>query len=328
MGLLDVPILTMPQTLQNWGRRLVTSLITTRPVPKHIAFIMDGNRRFADQRSLKIYDGHSLGYQRLIDALEWCLDLGVSCVSVYAFSIDNYQRSTEEVSALMSLAETKLLSILTERNVLKKHGVRVQIIGDLTLAPPSVQQAAAAAMQATAHHNMAALNICFSYTSSHELCCALENNNNNNNTLSDRLWTSGCPDIDLLIRTSGERRLSDFMLWQSRNALLVFTRVLWPEFGFLDLIAALAEYQTHRPHLLLLQQQQRRHCCASVPIDNITTLVNIRTTDSNINNRNGKSRRGLLESPRAVAKSPPASPSSKSSSSSLGEDEPSSNMSR
>jgi ditrans,polycis-polyprenyl diphosphate synthase len=335
MGLLDLPILTIPQTLQSWGRRLVTSLMTTRPVPKHIAFIMDGNRRFADRRSLKTYDGHSLGYQRLIDALEWCLDLGVSCVSVYAFSIDNYQRSTDEVSALMSLAETKLLSIISERKVLKRHGVRVKIIGDLTLAPPSVQQAAAAAMQATAHHDRATLNICFSYTSSHEICCALDNNtynnddtvgnrkNNNNRSsrdaLSDRLWTSGCPDIDLLIRTSGERRLSDFMLWQSRNALLVFTRVLWPEFGFLDLISALAEYQTHRPHLLLLQQQQQQGCL-SVPMDNTTELFNIRTTDNN--NRNEKNRRGQLESPRAVAKSPPASPSSNSSSS-LGEDEPS-----
>jgi hypothetical protein len=188
-------------------------------------------------------------------------------------------------------------------------------------------------MQATAHHDRATLNICFSYTSSHEMCCALESNNSNNDdtvgyrkknnnrnssdTLSDRLWTSGCPDIDLLIRTSGERRLSDFMLWQSRNALLVFSRVLWPEFGFLDLITALVEYQKYRPRLLLLQQQQQR---CLLPIDNTTELVNIRTTDNN--NRNEKNRRGQLESPRAVAKSPPASPSSKSSSS-LGEDEPS-----
>lgn len=93
-------------------RQLIAWVLRSRPVPKHIAFIMDGNRRFAEKRQLRKAQGHTFGYQRLIKALEWCLDLGVECVSVYAFSIDNYHRSQEEVDTLMQLAEDKLAHML------------------------------------------------------------------------------------------------------------------------------------------------------------------------------------------------------------------------
>lgn len=100
--------------LSGWARRSAAAALVAggRPVPRHIAFIMDGNRRFAEARSLRKVEGHSFGYSRLIDALEWCLELGVRCVSVYAFSIDNYRRSSEEVATLMQLAEEKLAHML------------------------------------------------------------------------------------------------------------------------------------------------------------------------------------------------------------------------
>lgn len=102
------------ERLGGWARRAAAAALVAggRPVPRHIAFIMDGNRRFAEARSLRKVEGHSFGYRRLIDALEWCLELGVCCVSVYAFSIDNYRRSGEEVATLMQLAQEKLAHML------------------------------------------------------------------------------------------------------------------------------------------------------------------------------------------------------------------------
>jgi undecaprenyl pyrophosphate synthase len=107
------------ERLGGWARRSAAAVLSSahRPVPRHIAFIMDGNRRYAEARQLRKVEGHAYGYQRLIDALEWCLELGVSCVSVYAFSIDNYRRSGEEVSTLMELAEEKLAHMLQVRGV-------------------------------------------------------------------------------------------------------------------------------------------------------------------------------------------------------------------
>lgn len=223
---------------------------------------MDGNRRYAEQKSLKIVQGHTFGYQRLIQALEWCLDLGISCVSVYAFSIDNYKRSNEEVVTLMSLAEEKLSQMFEEQDVLHKHQVQVRIIGDLALAPRSVQAAAVKIMNATQHHNKAILNICLSYTSSRELQVALDRTslpkratNSTSTIIDDHMYTAGGPPVDILIRTSGESRLSDFMLRQSSHALLVFTRALWPEFSFLDLLHAIMQYQS-QCHVLRRARQE------------------------------------------------------------------------
>ncbi|KAL4451804.1 hypothetical protein ABPG75_007466 [Micractinium tetrahymenae] len=288
------------ERLGGWARRAAAAVLVAggRPVPRHIAFIMDGNRRFAEARSLRKVEGHAFGYRRLIDALEWCLELGVRCVSVYAFSIDNYRRSGEEVATLMQLAQEKLAHMLQECDVLTRHGVQVRVIGDLSLAPREVQAAAAAVMAATAHHDRAVLNLCFSYTASEELLHALDSlaasgssGSSGSNTgphaaagsnvaaasaalgssgsstdmgsspsaadLDQHLYTAGCPPVDLLVRTSGETRLSDFLLWQSRHALLIFTPVLWPDFGFADLVAAIMQFQRHSAHL------QRLRCAAA-----------------------------------------------------------------
>ncbi|KAL4419506.1 hypothetical protein ABPG77_002292 [Micractinium sp. CCAP 211/92] len=288
------------ERLGSWTRRAAAAALVAggRPVPRHVAFIMDGNRRFAEARSLRKVDGHSFGYRRLIDALEWCLELGVRCVSVYAFSIDNYRRSSEEVATLMQLAQEKLAHMLQEHDVLARHGVQVRVIGDLSLAPPAVQAAAAAVMAATAHHDRAVLNLCFSYSASEELLHALDcleatascvSAGSSANlpaarandaapeaaavggaagihgspgslqgspappALERHLYTAECPPVDLLVRTSGETRLSDFLLWQSRHALLAFTPVLWPDFGFLDLVAAVMQFQRHCAHLQRLR---------------------------------------------------------------------------
>lgn len=158
MGVFDL------QYLGSFLRRTVTYVLASQPVPKHIAIIMDGNRRYAERHLRSSLEGHTQGYTRLIDALEWCLQLGVKCVSVYAFSIDNYKRTAEEVTTLMKLAEEKLAAMLEEQDVLHRHSVQVRVIGDLTLAPVSVQRAAERIMSATWLNKGAILNICFSYT--------------------------------------------------------------------------------------------------------------------------------------------------------------------
>ena len=285
---------TMGRWMSTLLRRVATSIVSTSPVPNHVAFIMDGNRRYAETHHLRTIQGHSFGYQRLIQALEWCLDLGISCVSVYAFSVDNFKRSEEEVATLMQLAEEKLEYMLQEHDVLKRHGVQVRVVGDLSLAPPGVQHAAHNVMEATKHHSNAILNICFAYTyveeytniylytyihthilfsnncrSSEELQQAmdtflLENNDSSSTTHSylDHMYTRGCPPVDIVIRTSGERRLSDFLLLQSRHAFLVFSSVLWPDFGFLDLLTAIMQYQQKR-HVVVAAQA---HAAAAVAV--------------------------------------------------------------
>ncbi|EFN55960.1 hypothetical protein CHLNCDRAFT_10741, partial [Chlorella variabilis] len=249
-----------------WARRAAAAVLAAGPVPRHVALCMDGNRRYAQARHMRQVEGHTFGYRRLIDALEWCLELGVRYVSVYAFSIDNYRRCGEEVDTLMALAEEKLAHMLQEYDVLVRHGVQVRVVGDLSLAPAAVQVAATRIMEATAQHDRAVLNLCFSYTASEELQRALDDlaahpapsSSSGSGSLTaagldGQLYTRGCPPVDLLVRTSGETRLSDFLLWQCRHALLVFTPVLWPDFGFLDLVAAVLEFQRHAPRLQRLR---------------------------------------------------------------------------
>ena len=152
------------QCVETLTRRSVTTILKMGHIPAHVAFIMDGNRRFAERKNMESAQGHAHGYSRLLKALEWCLELGIVCVSVYAFSIDNYKRSKEEIDLLMELMESKLCSLLEDEVLLKKHDVRVQVIGNLTLAPPGVQLAAMRIMAATRERKRSTLNICFSYS--------------------------------------------------------------------------------------------------------------------------------------------------------------------
>ncbi|KAL0047546.1 hypothetical protein WJX82_006242 [Trebouxia sp. C0006] len=216
---------------------------------------MDGNRRFATNQGLQTITGHQQGYLKLLDALQWCLDLGVEAITVYAFSIDNFRRDPREVAALMCLAEEKLLDLLCHKDIIDTNKVQVRVIGNLSLLPARVQQAANQVMAATSHHRQFRLNICMAYTSRQEMAQAVHAVHQQvaegsiaavdvtADTIEQELYTQGCPPVDLLIRTSGEHRLSDFMLWQSRYAQLVFSNTLWPDYSFWHLLQALVQYQ-------------------------------------------------------------------------------------
>ncbi|XP_056413405.1 dehydrodolichyl diphosphate synthase complex subunit DHDDS isoform X2 [Hyla sarda] len=235
--------------------RLCANVLKAGPMPKHVAFIMDGNRRYAQKCHVERQEGHSQGFEKLAETLRWCLNLGICEVTVYAFSIENFKRSKEEVDGLMELARQKFTRLLEEKDKLQKHEVCIRVIGDLSLLPLDIQKLIAQAVLETKTYSKCFLNVCFAYTSRHEISNAvrevawgvqeglIEPSDVSENLLDQCLYTSNSPDPDLLIRTSGEVRLSDFLLWQTSHACLVFQSVLWPEYTFWNLCEAVLRYQ-------------------------------------------------------------------------------------
>lgn len=256
-------------------------------MPKHVAFIMDGNRRYAQKEHKERQEGHTQGFEKLAETLRWCLNLGIHEVTVYAFSIENFKRSKEEVDGLMELARQKFSRLLTEQENLEKHGVCIRVLGDLTLLPEDLQTLIAKAVVSTRAHNKCFLNVCFAYTSRHEIANAvkemawgveqglIKSSDVSEVLLSECLYSSNSPNPDLLIRTSGEVRLSDFLLWQTSYSCLVFQSVLWPEYSFWNLCEAILQFQLshrsiqkarelHREEQVLQQMESDRTCVAEI----------------------------------------------------------------
>jgi len=257
-----------------WWQSICMRILRCGELPKHVAFIMDGNRRFARENNLQKIEGHIHGFEKLAETLQWCNDLGIEQVTVYAFSIENYKRPSEEVESLLNLARDKFRRLIKEADRFAKEGVRVNVIGNLSLLPSDLQNLIFQAMEATSKNNKATLNVAFSYTSRDEMtnavkalanavdtgylevddisvdlierCFYTSLSNETGNTLSHRTKNS-CPD--LLVRTSGESRLSDFLLWQSSYSVTHFTDVLWPDFGLHHLMAAIFHYQSKNYHI-------------------------------------------------------------------------------
>ncbi|KAJ8289553.1 hypothetical protein GJAV_G00002620 [Gymnothorax javanicus] len=269
----------------NFIERLTANVLKAGPMPKHVAFIMDGNRRYARKRHVDRQEGHTQGFDKLAETLRWCLNLDIREVTVYAFSIENFKRSKEEVNGLMELAKQKFARLLEEQENLEKHGVCIRVLGDLSMLPLDLQQLIAKAVVSTRGHNKCFLNVCFAYTSRHEITNAvremawgveqglLKSSDVSELLLSKCLYSNNSPDPDLLIRTSGEVRLSDFLLWQTSYSCLVFQSVLWPEYSFWNLCEAILQYQLnylslqkaqdlHREKQALQQLEADRRCVA------------------------------------------------------------------
>ncbi|XP_052000419.1 dehydrodolichyl diphosphate synthase complex subunit DHDDS-like isoform X1 [Xyrauchen texanus] len=263
--------------------RLTANILKAGPMPKHVAFIMDGNRRYAQKKHVERKEGHTQGFDKLAETLRWCLNLGIHEVTVYAFSIENFKRSREEVDGLIELARQKFSRLLTEKENLEKHGVCIRVLGDLTLLPEDLQQLIAKAVVSTRAHNKCFLNVCFAYTSRHEIANAvkemawgveqglIKSSDVSEGLLSQCLYSSNSPNPDLLIRTSGEVRLSDFLLWQTSYSCLVFQSILWPEYSFWNLCDAILQYQLssqslqkardlHKEDQVLQQMEADRTC--------------------------------------------------------------------
>ncbi len=222
-------------------------------IPRHVAIIMDGNGRWARERMLPRPVGHREGMKSVREVVEAALEAGLEVLSLFAFSQENWQRPALEVSALMSLLEEY---IAKEARELDEQGVRVVFLGDLDRLGPAQRRAVDGVMAQTAHNAKLVLNLFISYGSRAELVRAarllaedvaagkLSPAQVDERALSERLFTAGCPDPDLLIRTSGEMRISNFLLWQLAYTELYISPVLWPDFGRAELYKAILDFQS------------------------------------------------------------------------------------
>ena len=221
------------------------------PTPRHIAIIMDGNGRWAKERGLPRIKGHEQGAESVRAVTEACVELGVEFLTVYAFSTENWRRPEAEVSALWALLEH---FISQETPTLMKNGVRLQAIGRLHELPESCQQALREAIALTAQNPATTLILALNYSGRTEIIdtvrefCRdvsaglIDPESPTEEAFSQRLYTRNYPDPDLLIRTSGELRLSNFLLWQLSYTEIYVTQKLWPDFGKPDLRDAIAEF--------------------------------------------------------------------------------------
>nr|XP_046255408.1 dehydrodolichyl diphosphate synthase complex subunit DHDDS [Scatophagus argus]XP_046255409.1 dehydrodolichyl diphosphate synthase complex subunit DHDDS [Scatophagus argus]XP_046255410.1 dehydrodolichyl diphosphate synthase complex subunit DHDDS [Scatophagus argus]XP_046255411.1 dehydrodolichyl diphosphate synthase complex subunit DHDDS [Scatophagus argus]XP_046255412.1 dehydrodolichyl diphosphate synthase complex subunit DHDDS [Scatophagus argus] len=267
----------------NLLEKFSANILKAGPMPKHVAFIMDGNRRFARKKNMGCLKGHMQGFNKLAETLRWCKHLNIQEVTVYAFSIENFKRTQDEVDGLMDLAREKFMKLLEERDNLEKHGVCIRVLGDLNLLPLDLQQLIAKAVVSTKAHNKCFLNVCFAYTSRYEITNAVREmawgveqdlikaSDVSEALLSECLYSNNSPNPDLLIRTSGEVRLSDFLLWQTSHSCIVFQSILWPEYSFWNLCEAILQYQLnyksiqkarelHQEHQALQQLEEDRVC--------------------------------------------------------------------
>ncbi|KAB8337184.1 hypothetical protein FH972_021489 [Carpinus fangiana] len=336
-------------------RDLLIGALKQGPIPRHVAFVMDGNRRFARHHHIETVEGHNLGFEALARILEVCYRAGVRVVTIYAFSIENFKRPKYEVDALMEMARVKLTQLAQHGELLDRYGASIRVLGQRHLIRADVLEAIDEAVNLTAHNDRAVLNVCFPYTSRDEITTAIRNtvadysrplpppgergsrpfsessitrNINStrlstlreeaspdtlpaaehvsasaepnftshstsslssaealeasspptshlhspefspqkvsNNaailpdpetitaqTLTDHMFTADCPPLDLLVRTSGVERLSDFMLWQCHeHTSIVFLKCLWPEFDLWQFLPVLVEWQWWRRRAL------------------------------------------------------------------------------
>jgi len=215
---------------------------------------MDGNRRFAKEFGLQPTDGHIKGKDKLEEMMEWCLELGIKILTVYAFSTENLEREPEEVDSLMKLFEDNFYKLGDDERI-HKHKIKVSVLGQMELLPSSVKKAIQYATDKTAAYDQYFYNIAIAYGSRQEIIQAikqvavkvkkgeLEVDEIDEKVFSNFLYTADFPDPDLILRTSGEERVSNFLLWQLAYAELYFTDVYWPGFRKIDFLRAIRSYQ-------------------------------------------------------------------------------------
>lgn len=225
--------------------------LPTENLPAHVAIIMDGNGRWARKHLMQRTSGHSEGVNSVNRITRFASDLGIKYLTLYAFSTENWNRPQDEVNALMTLIGD---TILREAPELKANNVHINLIGDIDRLPADVRKNLDDGVDITSACNGLNLNLCLSYSSRWEILntvCEiardirdgnLDPENISENLISSRLQTAGMPDPDLLIRTGGEQRISNFLLWQIAYAELYFTNVLWPDFDEKAFSDALIQY--------------------------------------------------------------------------------------
>lgn len=228
--------------------------VSKGPLPKHIAIIMDGNRRYAAVSGMDIREGHIAGKDKIKDVLDWCMKLGVRSLTVYAFSTENFKREESEVTFLLELIEQSLTEMADDPRI-HENRVRLRVIGDRDLIPESMIKAIERAEDLTGDYDGYFFNMAIAYGGRQEIVSAvkeiaarvrdgdLDVEDIDETMVSGHLYTSDQPDPDLILRTSGELRLSNFLLWQLAYSELYFADVYWPSFRYIDLLRAIRSFQ-------------------------------------------------------------------------------------
>jgi undecaprenyl diphosphate synthase len=245
----------------------VPSLPTVAPpLPRHVAIIMDGNGRWARRRSLPRIEGHRKGADTVRDITRACRQLGVKALTLYAFSAQNWSRPVDEVRRLMELLRDY---VIEERAEIMDHGIRLMTIGDRRRLPDFVRQPLEALMRDSAHHRDMTLCLALSYGGRESIveaartlaasvqAGALSIEDIDISAVGEHLATRSLPELDLVIRTSGEQRISNFLLWEAAYAELYFTETLWPDFSRGELSSALASFGRRERRFGLLPEQGR-----------------------------------------------------------------------
>lgn len=231
-------------------------------IPRHIGVILDGNRRYAKASGLaSVIKGHYEGADKLEEVLHWCDELGVEIFSIWIFSLDNFKRAADEVEGILGLIERKMRELVTIEG-LHTNQIKVRAMGQIELLPPSLQEAIRNAEESTQHYDKFILNVAVAYGGREEIIEAfrrhlkMEGENGKEvhqiakeltvDKITPYLYTSNLPDPELIIRTSGEVRLSGFLLWQSVYSEFYFCDTYWPSFRKIDFLRALRAYSQRK----------------------------------------------------------------------------------
>ena len=230
----------------------IKSQIDSHKLPNHVAIIMDGNGRWAKQKGMARVFGHKNGVKAVTETVETAAEMGIKVLTLYAFSTENWKRPKKEIDLLMSLLVS---SLKDELDTLQKNDIKLQSIGQIENLPKKAQKELNEVIHLTKNNSSLVLNLALSYGSREEIVKAIKNISKkvvnkelsieeiDEKIINNHLYTFTLPDVDFLIRTSGEKRISNFLLWQIAYAELYFTDVLWPDFRKEDFFKAILNYQ-------------------------------------------------------------------------------------
>lgn len=226
-------------------------------MPKHIAVIMDGNRRYAKEAGMNPKLGHHIGKEKIKDTLDWCLELGVRNLTLYAFSTENFKRSPDEIRELMNLCRNELEKAKKDSRI-HKNKIKINVIGQFDTLPVDIQQSAQNIIEETKKYTNYTLTIALAYGGREEIINAIQHiaedvktekldiDTIDESIVSSYLYTNGLPDPDLILRTSGEERISNFLLWQVAYSEFYFSDVYWPAFEKKDFLQAIETFQQRK----------------------------------------------------------------------------------
>lgn len=254
----------MKRRLTDKDKRILDEVKKNKNIPEHVAIIMDGNGRWASKKGLPRVAGHQQGVETVRLMVESCVYLGIKCLTLYTFSSENWNRPQKEVSTLMRLI---VKSLQNETNELHSNNIKITTIGETNKLPELVQKELEDARKKTINNDKLVLNLALSYSGRTEMVNAvkkisekvkngdLDVESINEETISKSLYTSEIPDPDLLIRSGGEFRVSNFLLWQIAYSEIFVTNILWPDFGVNEFKCALQDYQSRERRFGLISEQ-------------------------------------------------------------------------